>query len=279
MKKITLILVVAFGFIQANCQFYYSDIISNQVANSNYLNLKNDKIKRITITNIPNNYTDKQQDGVTIQQIFTDNWKSLNTQTNLTVGLKSSSTTTYENNRIVKKVDEAKNVNSIIYYEYNAAGKLASIISASEDTSVNKGFTEKHIWNYDDKGLPNKMYKIKNGADTTAIIFLKDEQNNIAEERWMKAGKIIETYYYYYNDKNLLTDIVKFNLKVERMLPEFLFDYDVNNRLIKMTQIPFGSDNYIVWHYSYNEKDLKLAEFCYSKKGELLGQMDYSYQQ
>ncbi|MFY7964009.1 MAG: hypothetical protein ACOVO1_03850 [Chitinophagaceae bacterium] len=279
MKKNALLLIAALGFLQANSQFYYSDIISNQIANSNYLSLKNSKIKKIIITNVPASNSGKEQDGVTIQQTFLNSWASLKTETNLSVGQKSNSTTTYDNNRIIKKEDEAKNVNSVVYYEYNSAGKLASILSASEDTAVSKGFTEKHIWLYDDKGQPSKMFKVKNGIDTTTIIFLKDEQNNIAEERWMKAGKIIETYYYYYNDKNLLTDIVKFNLKVERMLPEFLFDYDTNNRVLKMTQIPFGSDNYVVWHYSYNDKGLKQAEFCYSKKGELLGQMEYTYEQ
>jgi hypothetical protein len=77
----------------------------------------------------------------------------------------------------------------------------------------------------------------------------------------------------------MLTDIVKFNLKVEKMLPEFLFEYDENNQISKMTQIPFGSSNYFVWHYAYGEKNLKIADFCYSKKGELQGKTEYSYEQ
>lgn len=278
--KLSLLFSLFIGFVlQANCQFYYSDVLLNETANSNYVSLKNNKVKKITISNVSPAKKEEEQEGVTIQQLFSGNWLTLKTETNLSSGIKTSSVNTYENNRIVKKEDEAKNVNSLVYYEYDNTGKLKSIFSSSEDTSVNKGFNEKHIWLYDDKGLPTKMYKIKNGIDTTTILFFKDEQNNIAEERWMKAGKIIETYYYYYNEKKLLSDIVKYNLKAERMLPEFLFEYDENNRLIKMTQVPFGSSNYIVWHYVYSTEGLKSAEFCYSKKGDLLGKMDYEYEQ
>jgi len=277
-KFLSIVLIVLVQ--RANAQFYFSDILSNQTANSNYLNYKNNKIRKITIVNT--SATPKEgevQDGVTVTQNFSADWNSLKTVINLSIGIKSASTTTYKNNTIVKKEDESKNVNAVIDYEYNAAGKLISIYSASDDTSVNKGFYEKHIWMYDDKGVPSKMLKIKNGIDTTTIKFFKDEQNNIAEERWMKAGKVIETYYYYYNEKNMLTDIVKFNLKVEKMLPEFLFEYDENNLVSKMTQIPFGSSNYFVWHYAYGDKNLKLADFCYSKSGELLGKTEYSYEQ
>lgn len=273
--------IVLIGLVQqANAQFYFSDILSNQTANSNYLNFKNNKIRKITITNTPATAKEgEQQDGITVTQNFSADWSSLKTETNLSIGMKSTSTTTYKNNKIVKKEDESKNVNAVVDYEYNAAGKFISIYSASDDTSVNKGFYEKHIWMYDAQGQPAKMLKIKNGVDTTTIKFFKDEQNNIAEERWMNAGKIIETYYYYYNEKNMLTDIVKFNLKVEKMLPEFLFEYDENNLVSKMTQIPFGSSNYFVWHYAYGDKNLKLADFCYSKSGELLGKTEYAYEQ
>jgi hypothetical protein len=265
---------------QTDAQFYYSDVLLNQTANSNFLNFKNNKIRKITITNTAATTKEgDEQGGITVTQNFSSDWSSLKTETNLSIGIKSSSVTTYKNNRIVKKEDESKNVNAVVDYDYDASGKLISIYSASDDTSVNKGFYEKHIWMYDVQGLPSKMYKIKNGTDTTIIQFLKDEQNNIAEERWIKAGKIIETYYYYYNEKKLLTDIVKFNLRVEKMLPEFLFEYDENNYINKMTQIPFGSSNYFVWHYSYGEKGLKLADFCYSKKGELQGKTEYVYEQ
>lgn len=273
-KLAAIIFIFTIG--KANSQFYYSDILINKVANNNYINYKNNKVKKIIGSNATVN-SNNEKEGITVQQYFTNNWGTLTTETNLSVGIKTSSTTTFVNNKIIKKEEEGKNVNSIVSYEYDNAGKLTGIYTSSDDTSVNKGFNEKHIWTYDAKLQPSKMLKIKNNTDTTMVEFLKDEQNNIAEERWTKKGELIETYYYYYNEKNLLTDVVKFNMKVGKMLPEFLFDYDTNNNLVQMTQIPFGSDNYNIWKYYYNQNGLKEKENCYSKKGEIIGKMEYSY--
>lgn len=72
---------------------------------------------------------------------------------------------------------------------------------------------------------------------------------------------------------------MKFNLKVQKMLPEFLFEYDASGNVNKMTQVPFGNSSYFVWHYVYDdERGLKLADFCYSKKGSLLGKVEYTYE-
>jgi len=258
------------------CQFYYSDIVATRIANKNYAILKNNRIKKISTINPTKN--NEGRENVSITQLFSANWETLRTSSILATGIKSSSTTFYQNNKILKKEDEVKNVNSLLRYGYDTDEKLISLISSSIDTTVFDGFFEKHFFTYDSKGLPTSMLKIKNEDDTTFVNFFKDEQGNIAEEKWVHNNEIIETYYYYYNEKNWLSDIVKFNLKVGKMLPEFLFEYDANGNLEKMTQIPFGSSNYFVWHYIYDDKNLKQAEFCYSKKNELIGKLEYQYQ-
>jgi hypothetical protein len=261
---------------KANCQFYYSDIIATKLANKTYSNLKNNHIKKITSSNGTKNSAGEE--NVSIMQNFSANWETIRTKTTLATGIKSSSTTYYQNNKILKKEDEGKNVNSLLRYNYDATEKLISLVASSIDTTVFDGFFEKHFFTYDEKGLPTKMLKIKNEEDSTFVNFIKDEQGNIAEERWMHHNELVETYYYYYNEKNWLTDIVKFNMKAGKMLPEFLFEYDTNGNISQMTQIPFGSSNYFVWHYVYNEQNLKLAEFCYNKKNELIGKMEYRYE-
>jgi hypothetical protein len=45
-----------------------------------------------------------------------------------------------------------------------------------------------------------------------------------------------------------------------------------------MTVVPEGSDDYQKWYYTYDDNGLKQAEFCYNKKNQLLGKIEYSYQ-
>ena len=273
MKKVIILVTLVLILSQvAFSQFYYSDILLNKQGNANYLNLKNNKVKKIVINN------ESKEDGVTIKQVFKDSWNTLITEAQLSIGISNTSTQYYENNLIVKKEEDIKNVNSTINYFYKEKGKLVQINSKSIDTSVNKSFEENHIFSYDSQGILDKMFKIKNNSDTTFITFLKDEKNNVIEENWLFKNKLIETYYYYYNNQNLLTDIVKFNLKVNRMLPEFLFEYSINNALVQLTQIPFGSSNYFIWKYTYNEKQLKEKEIGFNKQSEKIGEMFYNYE-
>ncbi len=275
-KKYLAILIISLAAAKGECQFYYSDIILNKIANTNYVTLKNNKVKKVSISN--GSKGAEEQEGLRVFETFSDNWGMLKTETNLQSGISTFSTTYYKNDKVWQKWDDGKNVNSLVRYTYDESGKLLSIISSSIDTTVLDGFFESHIFNYDNKGSLTKMYKLKNETDTTTIVFLKDEQGNIAEERWQRKGKTFENYYYYYNEKNQLTDIVKFNLKAQKMLPEFLFEYDEKGNVNKMTQIPFGNSSYFVWHYVFDDKGLKLGEFCYSKKGDLLGKVEYNYE-
>lgn len=277
MKKI---LSLLFLFALTNscfAQFYYSDISSIQNTNKNYSLYRNNKVKTITVRNVLTQ--DENDNAFSVKEVFKKNWQEKVTTTKMPNGSERIFTTTYENEKIVRKDDDGLNVNSLIRYTYSG-NNLTAIHTSCVDTSVEfgDGFFEKHLFFYDAQGLPNKMLKIKNGNDTTTIIFLKDETNNIGEERWYKQGELIETYYYYYNEKNLLTDVVKFNEKYQKMLPEFLFEYNENGSVSQMTQIPFGSGNYTITKYTYNDKGLKTLERVFSKKGDLLSKMEYNYE-
>jgi hypothetical protein len=106
---------------------------------------------------------------------------------------------------------------------------------------------------------------------------VSDEHGNIIEEHWKRKNITFETYYYYYNDKNQLTDIVRFNKRVQKLLPDFLFEYDAAGRISQMIQVPPGSSNYSIWEYHYNDKGLKLEEICSNRQKQLLGKIVYSY--
>ena len=121
------------------------------------------------------------------------------------------------------------------------------------------------------------MIRIKDNADSTIVHFKKDEHQNITEELWLKKGRMIEHYYYYYNDKNQLTDIVRYNIEAQQMLPDFLFEYDENGMLSSLTQVPQGSSDYVVWKYIYDERGLKSKDVLFDKHQELLGTVTYTY--
>lgn len=262
--------------IHSQSQYYYSDIILTQQANATHLLLKSNKLKTIATTNAMDNTWDR--DKIATTEEYNAKWDELKSTTTTGGTDKSITITYYTNDRVVKKVnDDKKNTSLIIEYEYDAQGLLLSIATASIDTSVDNWFQEEHLYSYDAKGSPTKMIKIKNNYDTTIVNFLKDEQGNIAEERLTKKGLLIDSYYYYYNDKKQLTDIVKFNSKVEKMLPEFLLEYNTENKLSQLTQIPFGSSSYLIWKYIYNANGLKRFDLCYNKKGELVGRITYEY--
>jgi hypothetical protein len=122
------------------------------------------------------------------------------------------------------------------------------------------------------------MLRIKNNVDTTYVSFTHDEAGNIAEETWKRKNRTIETYYYYYNQKNQITDIVRYSKKAKRMLPDFILEYDEKGRVMQMTQNQSASANYLVWRYVYNTKGLKEKEMVYNKQKQFLGKIEYNYQ-
>jgi len=108
-------------------------------------------------------------------------------------------------------------------------------------------------------------------------LFSYDEKGLVAEEKWFKKGKLSETYYYYYSDIGLLTDVVRFNERARKLLPDFIYEYDTDGQIVKMTQTIQGGTDYLVWNYTYNDKGLKETETCYNKQKKLEGKVTYEY--
>jgi hypothetical protein len=93
----------------------------------------------------------------------------------------------------------------------------------------------------------------------------------------MRGNKQVERYYYYYDNNRRLTDIVRFNNKAGRLLPDFIFSHDDNSRISKMIQVPRYGNNYLSWEYSYDEKGLKTAEKMTSKDKQQSATLYYRY--
>ena len=275
MKRSFFFILAVFFAMVANAQYYYNDILATEQTNINYKQLRNNKIKKIKA--VSKDANNELIDGFSLLQELSNDGKKMQTTTATSDGVNAELTSYYSNDRIVRTEGKSVNVNTIVDYVYDAAGKLQSITSTSSDTIINGYSTEAHIWQYNNKGLPEQMLKIKNGTDTTKIILLYDEKGNPGIEQWKKKNKSLETYYYYFDAGKRVTDIVRYDEYRGKMLPDCMYEYDANGKIIKMTQVRTGGSNYLVWKYTYNDKGLKLKEVCFDKTKHVLGFMEYSY--
>ena len=112
--------------------------------------------------------------------------------------------------------------------------------STDADSSAYFSQTEVHQYIYKD-GKLDKMWRIINRKDSVEVRFVLDKNGNVIEEWNVKRGTFSDPLEYYYDDKNRLTDIVRFNHKANRLLPDYMFVYDDNDRVIQKVTTTSGS--------------------------------------
>jgi hypothetical protein len=178
---------------------------------------------------------------------------------------------------LLRTIDSTDDIVSTSSYAYDNNNRLTELSIDTRAADNSSTIREKHIWQYDLSGKPAKMLRIKNGTDTTIVNFLLDEKGNVSEEETLRKGISQGKVYYYYDEKNRLTDVVRYNVRAKRLLPDYIFEYE-GDELSTMTLIPEGSDDYQKWYYKYDENGLKQVDFCFNKKNELLGKVEYVYQ-
>ncbi len=267
-------MVAAFS---GSAQYYYNDILAAAQSDKQYQVLKANNIQTVNARSFESD--NKLAEGFQLNQEISKDAVKIITRTGYPSAGHSYTASYYTEGKMVKTEDSSANVFTVTNFEYNQQGQISRIVSLTNDPARNSRSEEIHAWTYQSNGLPAQMLKIKDKKDTTVVEFVADEKGNIAEERWKKNGRRIETYYYYYNDNHQLTDIVRYNVKAKQLLPDYLFEYDDKGRVSQMTQVPLGSSNYMVWKYIFNSKGLKQRELCYNKQKQLVGRIEYSYMQ
>ena len=121
------------------------------------------------------------------------------------------------------------------------------------------------------------MIKIKDGSDTTFVNFTSDEQGNAAEENAVRKNGNLGTTYYYYDTRHRLTDVARFNKRANRILPDYMFEYNDAAQVAQMIVVPEGSADYQIWKYIYNQQGLKEKDVCYSKQKQMVANIEYTY--
>ena len=272
--KYLLFLVVVFISISLNAQYFYKDIVGTQETNNLISLYRSHKVQGVAITGYDADGT--RSEDFFGQQLFLSN--KLKTITRSGVTDESQLTSDFDDkSRIVKTEDTTASMISTTIYAYDVAGRLVSTRSNSKDSGQSINETEEHKWFYNTTGKPERMLKIINSSDTTEIKFIVDNAGNVTVEQTYKKGVLGEKVYYYYDDKNRMTDIVRFNKRAGRLLPDYMFEYSPSNQVIQKITVPANSSDYLIWRYQYNDKGLKVKEACYTREKQLTGKIEYVY--
>lgn len=275
MKFLPLIAIFLFS-LQASAQYYYNDIIGTAEINQQMKNYRASKVKMVTATGI-DQHGAKSTSFNEIQEVK-ENGTVLKTSTR-----NNNQVAVYYNRfdalgRLVSITDSAAGLINLITYQYDADNRIKLIQNTTTDAANDFNQTETHHWIYDAAGNPLKMWRTINNADSLEIRFFPDEEGLTGDEKTFRRGVETGAIYYYYDDQKRLTDIVRYNTKLKKLLPDMMFEYDEQNRVIqKITTTPSINVSYLIWRYIYDSKGLKTKEALFNDDKQLTGKIEYSY--
>ncbi|HRD57161.1 MAG TPA: hypothetical protein PK504_03885 [Ferruginibacter sp.] len=275
MKKLTAVFSFVLIVIGANAQYYYKDILSNRQLIKDMAVYKENKVRVINIKSIEGDGLESE--GFFAQKKFTKDYKKTDLFSRSAISAASMQTSYFNNEGLLLQTSDSSDQSvTKNFYSYNSKGSISNILSSikSTDDDFTNEIIEEHIYSYNsESGLPEKMQKVKNRKDTITILFASDDHGNISIEKDTKTGT---RYYYYYDAKNRLTDIVQENDFKKSMRPDYVFEYNAAGLLTQMTASEEGINNYYVWKYVY-DNGLRVIEKCFSKERRLMGTIEYEY--
>lgn len=259
----------------ASAQYYYNDILATQQSQQQYQLYRSSKVKKMQATSYEEDRTPTE--GFKLEQELSIDGKKLVTSTANISGKKSEVTSFFELGKLKRTQSYSNGIDNKMEYGYDEKGQIKMFTLTTLDTSMNYKSVETREWHTNAAGQYTYVLKIKNNSDTSIGSFVYDELGNLVEEHWKKKNKEIETYYYYYNGAKQLTDIVRFNTRLKKLIPDYQYEYDEKGRPIQMTQLA-ANGKYFVWKYGYNEKGLKISETCTDNKKLMIGTIEYKYE-
>jgi YD repeat-containing protein len=257
-------------------QFYYKDIVSTSQINNNFRVYKMNKVSGVKLNSFDGNMP--VTEGFLCEQKVNIPRNQLITYTKTSDAGETFLTAAYNAKGFLNRtVDSSEETVSTSTFKYDDADRLVELNINTRASDNSSSTSERHVWEYNVSGKPVKMTRIRNNSDSTTVVFVLDEKGNVAEEEVFRKGASQGKVYYYYDEQNRLTDVVRYNVKARRLLPDYIFEYE-DDELSAMTVVPEGTDNYQKWYYKYDENGLKQVDFCFDKKNELLGKIEYVYQ-
>lgn len=280
-KKTAVIFIIFFFFLfasipQLQAQYYYKDIWTMQQLTNEFSILKNEKLKTVKITSFEDD--GEPSDGFVCEKKINGNYTQSEMISKSNITGQSLLASEYNGDgRIVKTVDNTPTTNNTTNYNYDDKGRLAMVQIVAKGDDNAGSISETRQYYYDANGKPEKMERRKNNSLVATINFVKDDKGNIIEENVGNANSTDKKYYYYYDEQNRLTDVVHYNDRASRLLPDYMYEYNNGNLPVQMITASETGDNYFIWRYSYNDKNLRDTERCFSKEKRLLGTIRYEY--
>ena len=275
MNKLTgsLFLLLAVPFI-STAQFYYKDFIGRSQASTDIQVYKKANVHAISLKSFESDGTESE--GFFCEKKMTKNYKKVTLYTRLGASEKSLMESYFDEKGLLLKTYDSSEIavatNTFEYDKDNNLQKTISYSKSNDDDFINQ-LTEEHVYHYDTNNNLVSMTKIKNNTDSVEFLFSLDENGNVAIEKNLKNNMV---YYYYYDAAKRLTDIVHHNDITNKLVADYIFEYNNENQITKMTTTEPGSDNYFIWKYDY-ENNLRMLERIFSKELKLMGKIMYEY--
>ncbi len=265
-----------------SAQYYYNDIVGSADANQQMAVYAANKVRSVSATGYDRNGT-RATDFSEYQEVR-GNGRELKVA-NITSMNKTTVVSLFdEKGKLSQITDSSQAVRNITRYEYDAGGKIIKVQNSVDDSANAFNHVEIHNWYYTAAGKPEKMWRIlqnKNAltsTDSMEVRFTLDENGNVSEERTFKKGVETSYLYYYYDDNNRVTDVVRYNTKLKRLMPDYMFEYDDAGRVVqKITTTSSQHMGYLIWRYIYNENGLKTKEALFNSDKQLTGKIEYTY--
>ena len=271
-KKILLLSSLLFSLASTRAQYYYKDIWVTTQLNKEFILLKEEKIRSVNVKSFEDDGSPSE--GFFLQRKIDKNFRISETVSNTSFTDQSLLTATMnDEGRIISSVDSSTHSVGLTRYNYTNKGKVISLFTQIHPPGDSAYITEERIYTYGPKGNVEKMIRKKNGLQVSEVNFTLDEAGNVAEEIESPGKK----YYYYYDSKNRLTDVVRYNALAKRLLPDYMFSYNAAGNMTQQVAVSEGSSNYFIWKYTYNDLGLKETEKVFSKERRLLGTIEYAY--
>lgn len=265
-------LFIIFSF-SAFAQYFYNDIVGNRKINDEYVLMKSSSFKKIVLESFEDD--DSPSEGFFCEKKFANDFSSSEMVSKSYITGESELKTIYKDGKVFKTIATTPHTNNTTLYQYDGT-RLKSIKTETIGFADSTVFTEERDFNYDSSGLPVSMKRFKNGKQISLIQFKHDSKGNVIEETPL-SGNSDQKYYYYYDEKNQLTDVVHFNPIAQKLLPDYMFLYNDQGQVSQMISVDESGRNYTIWRYSYTPSGLSEIQKCYSKEKRLLGTIQYEY--
>jgi YD repeat-containing protein len=267
------VFLILFSF-RTNAQYFYKDIWSNEQLIKEFSILKNENLRTVKIKSFED---DKEpSEGFFCEKKINKSYTQSEMISRSNITGQSLLISDYnKEGRPIKTTNNTPTTTSTTYFEYDSTGRLTTVQTVTKADDDPGEITETHEYLYNENS-PVKMLCKKNNVLIATIHFVIDTTGNVIEEN-AEGNNSGKKYFYYYDDKSRLTDVVHYNERARRLLPDYMYEYDSFNQPRQMISTEEGGNNYFIWRYTYNDKNLRETEKCFSKEKRLLGTIEYEY--